>query len=99
MNLEALSPASSIAPSEAVLTVTELTVSARSEHGLIPLVEGLSFSLKRGETLAIAGESGSGKSITSLACMGLLPVPAVRVTQGSITLDGLELTRLTDAQM
>ncbi|MDN3711507.1 ATP-binding cassette domain-containing protein [Paracoccus cavernae] len=79
--------------------MTDLHVGARSDEGLIPLVQGLSFTLSRGETLVIAGESGSGKSITSLACMGLLPAPAVRVTGGSIRLDGIELTTLSDAQM
>ena len=93
MNAPALSAA--FAASKTVLEVRDLQVSARSEHGLVPLVQGLSFSLNLGETLAIAGESGSGKSITSLACMGLLPAPAVRVTGGSITLDGIEITALS----
>ena len=76
----------------AVLTVQGLTVSVRTEDGLQPLVSDLSFSVKRGETLAIAGESGSGKSITSLAIMGLLPPPAVRVTAGRIALGCVDLT-------
>jgi len=75
-----------------VLTVDRLTVSVRTEGSLRPLVSDLSFSVKRGETLAIAGESGSGKSITSLAIMGLLPPPAVRVTAGRIALGSLDLT-------
>jgi len=82
-----------------VLRVQGLTVSVRSEAGDSPLVQDLSFSLRRGETLAIAGESGSGKSITSLAIMGLLPPPAVRVTAGSIHLGETELTGLAEAQM
>jgi peptide/nickel transport system ATP-binding protein len=82
-----------------VLSVNGLTVSVRTEAGLKPLVEGLSFTLNRGETLAIAGESGSGKSITSLAIMGLLPPPAVRVTAGSIRLGGTDLTTASEAQM
>ena len=69
-----------------VLSVQGLTVSVRTEAGDRPLVQDLSFTLHRGETLAIAGESGSGKSITSLAIMGLLPPPAVRVTAGSVTM-------------
>ena len=84
---------------DVVLSVRDLQVSARSEHGLVPLVEGLSFDLHRGETLAIAGESGSGKSITSLACMGLLPAPAVRVTGGSIRFGETELTSLPEKKM
>jgi peptide/nickel transport system ATP-binding protein len=82
-----------------VLTVSGLTISARTETGLHPLVRDLSFTLNRGEVLAIAGESGSGKSITSLAIMGLLPVPAVRVTAGSIRLGDTDLTALPEAAM
>lgn len=82
-----------------VLSVRDLQVSARSNQGLVPLVDGLSFDLHRGETLAIAGESGSGKSITSLACMGLLPAPAVRVTGGSIRFGETELTTLPEKTM
>jgi peptide/nickel transport system ATP-binding protein len=82
-----------------VLTVDRLTVSARTECGLRPLVSDLSFSVKRGETLAIAGESGSGKSITSLAIMGLLPPPAVRVTAGRISLGATDLTALPEAAL
>ncbi len=90
------------APSPAddvVLSLRDLRVSARSDQGLIPLIEGLSLELRRGETLAIAGESGSGKSITSLAIMGLLPQPAVRVTGGTIHLGETELTGLSEAKM
>ena len=87
------------AASDVVLSVRDLQVSARSDQGLIPLVEGLSFDLHRGQTLAIAGESGSGKSITSLACMGLLPAPAVRVTGGSIRFGDTELTTLPEKKL
>ena len=82
-----------------VLTVEGLCVSVRSDDGLRPLVADLSFTLHRGETLAIAGESGSGKSITSLAIMGLLPPPAVRVTGGRILLGETNLLTLSDNQM
>ena len=77
-----------------VLSVQGLTVSVRST----PLVEGLSFDLARGETLAIAGESGSGKSITSLAVMGLLP-PQVQATAGRVLLDGRDLLALPERAM
>ncbi|MGI1660922.1 dipeptide ABC transporter ATP-binding protein [Palleronia sp. KMU-117] len=95
----AILPGAETAPGDPVLSVDGLTVSVRTEAGLHPLVEGLSFELKRGETLAIAGESGSGKSITSLAIMGLLPPPAVRVTAGRVRLGGTDLTRLGDEDM
>ncbi len=74
MTFTMLSPALDT-EADVVLSVQDLQVSACSENGLIALVKGLSFDLHRGETLATAGESGSGKSITSLACMGLLPQP------------------------
>ena len=77
-----------------VLRVNRLAISVNAEEGMKPLVHELSFDLHRGETLAIAGESGSGKSLTSLAIMGLLPPPAVRVTGGSIHFGDQELTAL-----
>ena len=82
-----------------LLTVEALNVSARTEAGLKPLVTDLSFSLRPGETLAIAGESGSGKSITSLAIMGLLPQPAVRVTGGRILFGGTDLAQLPERRL
>ena len=82
-----------------VLRVEGLCVSARTEQGLKPLVQDLSFDLKKGETLAIAGESGSGKSITSLAIMGLLPQPGVRVTGGRMHFAGHDLTVLSESAL
>ena len=82
-----------------VLSVRNLDISVRSDAGIQPLVQNLSFDLKRGETLAIAGESGSGKSLTSLAIMGLLPPPAVHVAGGEILFDGQDLTRLPEHKM
>ncbi len=83
-----------------VLDVSHLCVSVRGEDGEErEVVSDLSFSLARGETLCIAGESGSGKSMTSLAIMGLLPPPAVRVSGGSIRLGDTELTKLPENRM
>ncbi|TNC48455.1 ABC transporter ATP-binding protein [Rubellimicrobium rubrum] len=86
------------APADPVLSVEGLTVSVATETGLRPLVRGISFALRRGETLAIAGESGSGKSITSLAVMGLLPAN-VRATAGAVRLAGTDLLRLPETRM
>jgi peptide/nickel transport system ATP-binding protein len=94
-----VSPETGAALAPDVLSVQGLTVSVRTPAGDRPLVENLSFTLRRGETLAIAGESGSGKSITSLAIMGLLPPPAVRITGGSIRLGETDLAKLPEAQM
>ncbi|MBX3568086.1 MAG: ABC transporter ATP-binding protein [Rhizobiaceae bacterium] len=71
-----------------ILSVSGLTVTAGSGAATRELVSDLSFDLMPGETLAIAGESGSGKSMTSLAIMGLLPKPGVRRGAGSIRLAG-----------
>ena len=87
------------APDTPVLDVERLTISVRTEHAVKPLVSDISFQMVRGETLAIAGESGSGKSITSLAIMGLLPPPAVRVAGGAIRLRGQDLTQYSETQM
>ena len=82
-----------------VLDVSGLTVSVRGDDGEREVVSDLSFSLSRGETLCIAGESGSGKSMTSLAIMGLLPQPAAHLSDGSIRLDDLDLAKLTESRM
>ena len=87
------------APREPVLTVSGLTISVRGEDGARDVVRDLSFTLARGETLCIAGESGSGKSMTSLAVMGLLPQPAAFVSAGSIRLGDVDLTGLGEDAM
>ncbi|SDK76978.1 ABC transporter ATP-binding protein [Paracoccus chinensis] len=82
-----------------VLSVRDLDVSVMTPAGLRPLVHGMSFDLRRGETLCIAGESGSGKSVTSMAIMGLLPKPAVRVTGGQILFGGKDLAAQGEGAM
>ncbi|MBO0902942.1 ABC transporter ATP-binding protein [Jiella sp. MQZ13P-4] len=87
------------ARSDAVLAVDGLTVVVAGEDGPRPVVSNLSFQLMRGETLCIAGESGSGKSMTALAIMGLLPKPGAKIAGGSIRLGGSELTDLSEGGM
>ncbi len=98
--MTAISPISGAtpAPDLSVLTVQNLTVSVTTEMGAKPLVRDLSFTLKRGEVLAIAGESGSGKSITALAIMGLLP-PNVAITDGGVRLGEIAISKLPEHQM
>ncbi|MFB9269571.1 ABC transporter ATP-binding protein [Bradyrhizobium erythrophlei] len=78
-----------------LIEVKDLSVRLNTSRGPAQAVRGVSFSLRRGETLGLVGESGCGKSVTALALMGLLPDSAV--VSGSIRLDGAELVGLSDA--
>jgi peptide/nickel transport system ATP-binding protein len=82
-----------------LLTVRDLVVSVATHGAPKVLVDHLSFDLDRGETLCIAGESGSGKSMTALALMRLLPPPYVTVTGGKARLAGKDLFALSEAEM
>jgi peptide/nickel transport system ATP-binding protein len=82
-----------------ILTVSALAVSVHGEDGERDVVSDLSFALQKGETLCIAGESGSGKSMTALAIMGLLPQPAARISAGSISLGDINLPALPESRM
>jgi len=62
-------------------------------------VDDVSFEIRRGETYALLGESGCGKSMTALSILRLLPGPAGRITQGHVFLDGKDLTALPEADM
>ncbi len=84
---------------EPVLAVSNLTIAVGAGAHRRLLVDDLSFTLHRGETLCIAGESGSGKSLTSLAIMGLLPKPGPVVAGGSIRLGSEDLTALPERAM
>jgi len=72
----------------AVLSVRNLSVDARTPEGLKRILDDVSFDLEPGKTLCLAGESGSGKSVTSLSIMGLLPKASLRVISGEILLEG-----------
>jgi peptide/nickel transport system ATP-binding protein len=82
-----------------VLSVRGLTTEVATAEGRLTVVDGLSFDVAAGETLCIAGESGSGKSMTALSIMRLLPEPMARIAGGSIGLAGRELTQLSEGEM
>lgn len=65
----------------------------------IPAVDGVSFRINRGETLCMVGESGCGKSVTSLSIMRLIPVPPGRYASGEIIFDGQDLLKKSESQM
>jgi oligopeptide transport system ATP-binding protein len=81
-----------------LLEVENLTVRFWTRRGLVHAVNGVSFSIARGETLGIVGESGCGKSVTALAVMGILP-RAGRVVAGSARFDGADLLTRSDAEL
>jgi oligopeptide/dipeptide ABC transporter ATP-binding protein len=82
---------------DVVLEVDDLNVTFPTEDGPVHAVRGVSYELRRGQSLGIVGESGSGKSVTSMAIMGLLPKTAT--ITGSAKLLGDELLGLGDAAM
>ncbi len=79
----------------AILAVENLSIDARTPDGLRPVLEDVSFALAPGETLCLAGESGSGKSLTALSIMRLLS-PSLKQRSGSIRLAGRNLTALPE---
>jgi oligopeptide/dipeptide ABC transporter ATP-binding protein len=81
-----------------VLEVSDLKTAFETERGLVRAVDGVSFSLRRGQTLGIVGESGCGKSVLSRSILRLLPRRNV-VASGSIRLDGQELSDLSVRSM
>jgi oligopeptide transport system ATP-binding protein len=76
-----------------LLTVTDLRTYFHTRNGVYRSVDGVSFSVERGETLGIVGESGSGKSVTCYSIMGLIPMPPGRIESGSAMFDGVDLLR------
>ena len=79
----------------ALLEVTDLNVAFRQGKEWIPRVDGVNLKVYPGEIVCLVGESGCGKSVTALACMGLLPRQG-RITGGSIRFEGRELTGLDE---
>jgi oligopeptide transport system ATP-binding protein len=81
-----------------LLAVEDLQVEFRTREGTAKAVNGVSFSLAEGETLAILGESGCGKSVTAQAIMGILDTPPGYVTGGSVRFRGTDLLTLPDKE-
>jgi len=83
----------------ALLEVRDLVVSFHTDAGVIRAVDGVSFEVPRGKTVGLVGESGCGKSVTSLSIMGLLPMPPGRIERGSLRFDGQELVGLSEREL
>jgi len=84
---------------EALLTVKNLRTQFRTEGGVVQAVDDVSFDIQAGETFALVGESGCGKSVTALSIMGLIPNPPGEITSGSIEFGGVDLLKLSSTEM
>ena len=84
---------------EVVLDVKNLRTYFFNRWGTVKAVDGISFTLRRGETLGIVGESGCGKTITSLSLLRLNPRPASRIIDGEIVLEGENILNRSDREM
>src|SRR5690349_10163427 len=82
-----------------LLDVRNLRTHFNVLDGVVPAVDGVSFSLERGKSLGIVGESGSGKSVTALTIMRLLDIPPAEIVEGEVWFDGQEILRVPLEQM
>ena len=84
---------------DVVLEVDDLRTYFVTRWGLVKAVDGVSFQLRRNETLGIVGESGSGKSVTALSIMRLVPSPPGHIVGGSVHLSGEDILQLDEKEM
>jgi peptide/nickel transport system ATP-binding protein len=91
--------AASVPDSAVILEIDSLQVSLFTRRGILPAVDGLSLTVAAGETVAIVGESGCGKSLTALAVMRLLPEPPAKIVGGAVRFMGRDLAALSEREM
>ena len=82
-----------------ILSVRDLEAEFSSDEGVVKVLKGVSFDVKAGKTLGLVGESGCGKSVTSMSILGLLPQPYGRVTNGEVIYRGVDLITLPATEM
>lgn len=82
-----------------ILEVKDLRTYFHTDEGVVKAVDGVSFDLKRGETIGIVGETGSGKSVTALSILQLIPTPPGKIESGEIIFDGTDLLKLKKNQL
>src|SRR5499425_1968307 len=82
-----------------VIEIKGLQTYLFTRSGIVKAVDDVSFALRRGETLAVVGESGCGKSMTALSIMRLVPNPPGKIVGGAITLEGKDLLRVGESEM
>ncbi len=82
-----------------LLEVDDLKMYFHTEDGVVHAVDGVSYTLDRGETLGVVGESGSGKSVTAMTIMGLISMPPGKIEGGSVTYRGHDLLSMSEEEM
>ena len=85
--------------SDIVLEVRNLKTHFHTDEGVVPAVDGVDFTLKKGKTLCVVGESGCGKSVTAYTVMRLISMPPGKVESGEIIYKGKNLVKLTENEM
>ncbi len=85
--------------SDVVLEVKNLRTYFHTDEGVIPAVDGVDFTLTKGKTLCVVGESGCGKSVTAFSVMRLIPMPPGKVESGEILYNGKNIVKLTENEM
>jgi ABC-type dipeptide/oligopeptide/nickel transport system ATPase component len=88
-----------VTDTDVVLDVRDLQTYFFNRRGILKAVDGVSFSLRRGETLGLVGESGCGKSMTALSLLRLVPQPAARIVGGEILLNGDDVLKKSPQDM
>jgi oligopeptide/dipeptide ABC transporter ATP-binding protein len=88
-----------MAEEKTILEVKNLKTYFKTDAGVVKAVDGVNFSLKRGETLGVVGESGSGKSVTNLSVMKLIPEPPGKIVDGEVLLHGQNILELNNKEL
>ena len=82
-----------------LLDIRNLTIEFKTDEGSVLAVDNASFSIGRGEVVGLVGESGCGKSVTSLGLLRLIPMPPGRITGGEVVFEGRDLLRLPAGEL
>ena len=82
-----------------ILSIEGLSTHFFTDDGVARAVQDVSFSIKKGKTFALVGESGCGKSVTALSIMGLIPAPQGKIVSGKVVFNDCDLLGFTEKQM
>ena len=82
-----------------LLQVKDLRTHFYTEEGLVKAVDGVTYDVQEGETLALVGESGCGKSISALSLLKLIPIPPGRIVSGEVLFEGEDLMKLSEDEI